>query len=251
MMRANVIRHVAFEDLGVLADVLAAHHYQTVYADAGIDDLDRISLDGSDLLIVLGGPIGAYEDARYPFLREELRLIETALRQRTPILGICLGAQLLARALGARVYPGRTKEIGIAPIALSAAGSQSCLHHLDPDRLVLHWHGDTFDLPSGAVRLASSEITSNQAFAFGDSALGLQFHIEAEAGKFERWLIGHASELSSAGIDVAKLREQAAEKLPDISRAGASVVNAWLANSRLAYPACSSGTASSADAACC
>lgn len=138
MKRAIVIRHVAFEDLGILRPVLAARGYQPNYFDTGIDDLERVSLDTRDLLIVLGGPIGAYEEASYPFLLSELRVIESALRQGTATLGICLGAQLLARALGARVYSGQAKEIGIGPIVLAPAGLQSCLRHLDEQRLVLH-----------------------------------------------------------------------------------------------------------------
>jgi GMP synthase (glutamine-hydrolysing) len=229
MKRAIVIRHVAFEDLGVLAPVLAARGYQAQYVDAGVDDLGGVSLDAGDVLVVLGGPIGAYEDATYPFLADEIRLIERALSRRTPTLGICLGAQLLARALGGCVYPGNVREIGIGPVTLTPAGLQSSLKHLGEDRLVLHWHGDTFDLPSGTERLASTDATPNQAFGFGKAALGLQFHIEAEPQGFERWLIGHASELASAGIDVARLRGEAASKLPGIASAGTQVVSAWLA----------------------
>jgi len=227
MSRAIMIRHLAFEDAGMLAPVLAARGYQAHYRDAGVDDLGDIVLEAGDLLIVLGGPIGAYEEAKYPFLADELRLMERALAGRIPILGICLGAQLLARALGARVYPGPAKEIGISPITLTAEGARSCLAHLTADRRVLHWHGDTFDLPAGAERLASTEITPNQAFAHG-AALGLQFHIEAEPARFERWLIGHAGELAAAGIDVTALRRQAARELPAIAGAGARAIEAWL-----------------------
>jgi GMP synthase (glutamine-hydrolysing) len=228
MKRAIAIRHVAFEDLGALAPVLASRGYQIIYLDAGVDDLERVGVDAGDLLIVLGGPIGAYEEHIYPFIREELRLIEAALRGGLPTLGICLGAQLLAKALGARVYPGAAKEIGIAPIALTPQGLQSSLRHLTEDRLVLHWHGDTFDLPRGVTLLASTDITATQAFAVGRKVLGLQFHLEAEAGGFERWLIGHAGELAAARIDIKVLRDQAQRLLPAISRAGADVLSAWL-----------------------
>ena len=228
MKRAIAIRHVAFEDVGALAPVLAARGCQTVYLDGGVDDLKRVNPGAGDLLIVLGGPIGAYEDNVYPFLRDELRLIETALRRGLPMLGICLGAQLMAKALGARVYPGAAKEIGIAPIKLTPEGRQSCLRHLTDDGLVLHWHGDTFDLPPGATLLASTDITPNQAFALGRNVLGLQFHLEAEAGGFERWLIGHAGELAAARIDIAALRDKARRLLPAICLAGANALSAWL-----------------------
>ena len=228
MKRAVAIRHVAFEDLGALAPVLAARGYQSISLDAGVDELNRVGLDAGDLLIVLGGPIGAYEEHTYPFLRDELRLIETALRQDVPTLGICLGAQLLAKALGAGVYPGAAKEIGIAPIALTPEGLQSSLRHLTEDRLALHWHGDTFDLPQHATRLASTDITPNQAFAVGRKVLGLQFHLEAHAGGFERWLIGHAGELAANRIDIKVLRDKAQRLLPAISLAGAEVLSDWL-----------------------
>jgi GMP synthase (glutamine-hydrolysing) len=228
MKRAIAVRHVAFEDLGALAPVLAVRGYQTVYLDGGVDDLKRVGLDAGDLLVVLGGPIGAYEEHIYPFLRDELHLIETALRRKIPTLGICLGAQLLAKALGARVYPGGAKEIGIAPIKLTPDGLQSCLRHLTDDRLVLHWHGDTFDLPQHATLLASTSVAPNQAFAVGSQVLGLQFHLEAEAAGFERWLIGHAGELAGACVDIVVLRDRAQRLLPAISISGGSVLSAWL-----------------------
>src|SRR5690242_942590 len=104
MKRAIAIRHIAFEDLGILADILDRRGYRPIYHDAGVADLSSVTPEPDDILIVLGGPIGAYEDARYPFLADELRLLERALRRQVPVLGSCLGAQLLARALGARVY---------------------------------------------------------------------------------------------------------------------------------------------------
>ena len=135
---------------------------------------------------------------------------------------------MLARALGARVYPGEGREIGIAPIDLTADGEASCLKHLAPDRLVFHWHGDTFDLPDGARRLASTAMTPNQAFSHGDKVLGLQFHVEAEARKIERWLIGHTCELGVAGLDVVALRNDLQRQLPEVERKGRSVIAQWL-----------------------
>ncbi len=228
MRRAVAVRHVAFEDLGVIAEVLDQRGYETHYIEAGVDDLATVQPGPDDLLIVLGGPIGAYEEARYPFLREELGLIERCLRRESRVLGICLGAQLLARALGARVYPGARKEIGIGPLDLTPEGSRSCLAHLAPDRRVLHWHGDTFDLPSGTTRLASTALTPNQAFARGSSALALQFHVEVDPARFERWLIGHTCELAAAGIDVDGLRREARTHAAAIVQSGRRVVAAWL-----------------------
>ena len=227
MKRVLAIRHVAFEDLGSMAASLEARGYDATYLDAGVADLSLLIMP-DDLLIVLGGPIGAYEDNRYPFLADELRLIERALKQQIPVLGICLGAQLLARALGSRVYPGAAREIGIGAIELTPEGHASCLKHLAPSCRVFHWHGDTFDLPAGAIRLASTAITPNQAFSHGKNVMALQFHVEAEARQIERWLIGHTCELGIAGIDVAALRDDLCKQLPDVERNGRAVIAEWL-----------------------
>jgi GMP synthase (glutamine-hydrolysing) len=226
---AAVIRHVAFEDLGVLAPVLAARGIELRYHEAGVDDLDAIAHEEPDLLIVLGGPIGVYDEPLYPFLAGEIALIERRLSAGAPTLGICLGAQLIAKAAGARVYPGKQKEIGFSPLTLTADGERSCLGALKAaDGNALHWHGDTFDLPAGAKLLASTPITQNQAFSLGPSVLALQFHMEAEPGGLERWLIGHTGEIAQAGLDVRKLRAKIAQHGPAVAAAGAVAFNRWL-----------------------
>lgn len=201
--KAVAIRHLAFEDLGLFEPVLVEAGFTVRYCDVGIDAVD--SAAAADLLLVLGGPIGAYEEDKYPFLTAEIALLEARLAARRPTLGICLGAQLMAHALGARVYPGPAKEIGFAPITLTEAGRASCLAPLGHTP-VLHWHGDTFDLPDGATLLASTAICTQQAFAFGRNAIGFQFHPEAGAPGFERWLIGHTAELAATGINIPALR---------------------------------------------
>ena len=232
MKTARVIRHVPFEDLGNLAPRLAAAGFVVEYREAGLDDLSSLDAVAPDLLIVLGGPIGVYEDRAYPFLTDEIRLLERRLAAGRPTLGLCLGAQLMASALGARVYPGeRGKEIGWSPLL---AGRDFNAHpHLSPllaDGVeVLHWHGDTFELPAGAAHLAASSLYPHQAFAWGPAALALQCHPEVTAPGLERWYIGHACELASAGLDPARLRAEGRIKAPRLGAAADRFWHAWLA----------------------
>ena len=209
MRHAVAIRHVAFEDLGNLDEVLREHGFEITYRDAGLDDLADVDALGPDLVVALGAPIGAYEENTYPFLIDEMRLLERRLEADSPTIGICLGAQLMARALGARVYAGAQREIGWGPLALSEAGLRSPLAHLSGDRTpVLHWHNDTFDCPVGAIHLAATPITVNQAFSWNSRCLALQFHPEVTLRGFDRWLIGHACEINTTpGCSVARLRQ--------------------------------------------
>jgi GMP synthase (glutamine-hydrolysing) len=229
MRSAIALRHVAFEDLGSFAPVLARRGFEIGYRDAALDDFADPALARADLLIVLGGPIGAYEEALYPFLVDELRVIERRLAAAKPVLGICLGSQLMARALGAKVYPGHGKEIGWSPLTLSEAGRLSPLAPFAAGQPVLHWHGDTFDLPKGAVHLAESARYQNQAFAWQRHGLALQFHVEAEAHGLERWYIGHAAEIAGTeGVEVMGLRRDAERWAPGLAPVAARCLETWL-----------------------
>lgn len=230
MRTAIAIRHVAFEDLGTLEAALHAHGYAVSYREAGVDDLAAIHPAGADLLIVLGGPISVNDGEDHPFIEHEIRLLRARLAEDRPTLGICLGAQLMARALGAAVRVGPEKEIGWTPIALTEAGRRHPLHHLGEDAPVFHWHGETFDLPPGAALLASTPVCANQAFAAGRRALGLQFHPEVTAAGLERWYIGHAAELGAAGVRVPELRQGSARHAPPLARRAALLWDAWLAS---------------------
>lgn len=208
--RVLAIRHVHFEDLGSFAGWFEQQGLTVDYLDAGLDVLAGVDVLSPALLVVLGGPIGAYQDDVYPFLRDELALIRARLDAGRPLLGICLGAQLIARALGARVYPGPAVEIGWQGLTLTEAGRASPLAALDGALTsMLHWDGDTFDLPAGAELLASTPGCAHQAFSLGRHCLAFQCHPEADSARLEAWLIGHASELAQHGIDLAALRRDA------------------------------------------
>ena len=223
----TVVQHLAFEDLGSFEPELRQRGHAIELLQAGVDDVSA-AIRRAECLVVLGGPIGVYETEAYPFVLDEVEALRERLRARRPTLGICLGAQLMAAALGARVYPGGRKEIGWGPLSLTQAGQASPLAALDGVP-VLHWHGDTFDLPQGCELLASTDVYERQAFSLGPNVLGLQCHPEADARRFERWLIGHAGELASAGVDVRVLREQAQAFGPGLERAANAVLRDWLA----------------------
>src|SRR5580658_10023353 len=194
-LQALVLSHVPFEDLGSLQPVLEQRGFTIETVDAATAEFPLPQAAASDLLVVLGGPIGVYESDAYPFLTGEIECIRQRLSAKRPLLGICLGAQLMAAALGARVYPGQNgAEIGWSPLqaAPNANPPEWFAPLLTSGLSVFHWHGDTFDIPPGARALASTEIYANQAFAIGDYALGLQFHPEVIAEGLERWYVGHA-----------------------------------------------------------
>lgn len=224
-MDVRALRHVPFEDVGRLAGVLARRGARTVVHDVPTDTDWEAAARNADLLIVLGGPIGADDTPVFPWLLREREIVADRLLHRQPTLGICLGAQIMARALGVAVAPGPV-EIGWKPLRLTAWGRDSVLAPLD-GLSVLHWHGDhiaaTPELPS----LATTDVGPVQAFAHG-SGLGLQFHLEVEAGSLEAWYVGHSVELASNQVPVSALRQQAAASADALIPACDSVFNNWL-----------------------
>lgn len=223
----QAIRHVGFEDLGSFAGPLQEAGYVITYIDAA--EIAPGSLDpiAADLLIILGGPIGVYDHDKYPVLSQELSLLRTRLAADRPTLGICLGAQLIVAALDARVYPGPCKEIGWSALNLNEARQNSPLAALR-DASVLHWHGDTFDLPEGCDLLASTDNCRHQAFSRGPNLLALQFHAEPLAIMFEHWLLGHAAELVAADIDPMTLREDAARHAEALESRARAMIGHWV-----------------------
>ncbi|HSI59693.1 MAG TPA: glutamine amidotransferase [Ideonella sp.] len=226
-MHCLVIQHLAFEDLGSFAPVLRQHGYRLDIRQAGVQPVSADEWATADLVVVLGGPIGVGDVGGYPWLADQIVQLGRRLQQRRPVLGVCLGAQLIAAALGARVHPAGAKEIGWAPLQLTPQGQHSPLRHL-AQTPVLHWHGDTFELPPGAELLAATGLTPHQAFGIGRHALALQFHAEVDPAAMEAWLIGHTLELHLAGVDLAALRAATAQHGAAAAQAGAALLGEWL-----------------------
>lgn len=232
-MRTLAIRHVGFEHLDLLEDILIERGHDVRYLDAGVRPLVDVDPMADDLVVVLGGPIGVNETDDYPFLEDEIEFVTRRLSARKPTLGICLGCQIMAAALGASVYASPAKEIGWKPLKFTNTGKFSPLGAVG-NAEVLHWHGDTFDLPRQATLLASTDLVENQAFAIEDYGLGLQFHLEASITNLERWFIGHTLEISTTpGIDVPSLRQSSAEAAPKLEPLAREVFVAWLENAQL------------------
>lgn len=233
--KVNVIRHLAFEDLGSFTSVLQAHDFQINYFEAADfalrpGELSQIDALSEELLIILGGPVSVNDADQFPFIDAELSLLRMRIAADRPTLGICLGAQLIASALGAKVYPGEEKEIGWYDLRLTSSGQQSALRYLDAKHCcMLHWHGETFDLPDGAVLLASSDKFPNQAFSYGNNILALQFHPEITQHGMEKWFIGHIGEIQQTrGVSVDSLREATRRNANQLEMQGELFFNSWL-----------------------
>ena len=230
----NVIRHLAFEDLDSFTSVLQAHDYRINYIEAADfalapDDMSQIDALSDDLLVILGGPISVNDKTMFPFIDAKIALLKERIAADKPTLGVCLGAQLIASALGAKIFPGEEKEIGWYPLDLTQAGKHSSLRYLSAEHCsMLHWHGESFDLPEGAVLLASSERFKTQAFSYGENILALQFHPEITQRSMEKWFIGHIGEIMHTdGVSVEQLREDTYRFSKQLEMQGELFFNSW------------------------
>jgi len=189
MRKLLVCQHVPHEILGTLNPMLKRAGFRIRYVNFGRHPDAKPTLDGYDGLVVLGGPMSAYDDHQLPHLIVEMKLIESAMQRNLPVLGICLGAQLIARTLGARVYANHIKEIGWYPVAPSDQAEQDPLFGgFGKSETLFQWHGDTFDIANGAIHLAWSRHCTNQAFRYGNNVYAFQFHLEVDEPMILRWL---------------------------------------------------------------
>ncbi len=227
-----VFRHVEIEDLGLIGSVMSARRVPVRYVNLFRGDPVPEKLAGVGGIILMGGPMGVYDDDRYPFLGPENRLVRQALDARLPMLGICLGSQIMAKAAGARVMKGPRREIGWHPIRLTSEGEKDAvMSSLRETPVVFHWHGDTFDLPEDAVLLASSERYPHQAFRIGTRAVALQFHLEVDPRIIDRWLSSpdNLRELDDLREETSAeaIRAEAPEHLPRLARGADAFFNAF------------------------
>ncbi|HPD83777.1 MAG TPA: glutamine amidotransferase [Alphaproteobacteria bacterium] len=229
-MKTLILCHKSQRDAGAFEKMLkqrgADIELRLAYED-GVKDTDPLA---HDLTIFMGGPMGVYQADLFPYLRDEISYIEKRLQAEKPYLGICLGGQLMAAAMGSEVYPGKQgKEVGWQSIHVNDNGKNTPMMHLDASNTrMMQWHGDTFDLPKEAVLLASSDLYQNQAIAYGQKALGLQCHPEVTRTNIELWLALGISELKEVGLDVPTLREQTIKNIDTLDKQRTKFFNEWL-----------------------
>lgn len=195
----------------------------------GLDDIDPLR---PDLLIVMGGPVGVYQADDYPFLKDEINILKQRLAADLPTIGICLGSQLMAAALGAAIHAGeKGKEVGWAPLALTAAALNTPVKHLAAEvTTMFHWHGDTFDLPAEAQLLASTTQYENQIFSHGQNGLGIQCHPEVQARQLEEWYVMFQGDVTGKNplIPLGELRKQTQEHIDILNCQARLFFTDWL-----------------------
>lgn len=228
MSKVIALQHIEPETIGIIADALDTRNIVVDCARMFAGEAVPKEMGDAAGLIVMGGPMGVYEQDRYPFLRDEMRLIECALGEEKPVLGICLGSQSLASALGGEVTKGARKEIGWHTLALKdEALTDRLWAGIENEFMAYHWHGDVFTLPEGAISLASSEMTEHQAFRYGANAYGLLFHPEVTGKIIDGMIEGFAEEMEEVGANAQEIREQTEQHLPRLQSVGGMIFKRW------------------------
>lgn len=229
MKKALIVRHVPREGAAGYLQPIEAAGFVIERIDVADPAFAAVDLCSPDLLIMMGGPMGVYEQHVHGWIPMQIEKLAARLVHDRPTLGVCLGSQMIAAALGAPVYPGGRMELGFAPITLNPDGGRSPLRHLSGVP-VLHWHSDTFDLPGGVELLGSTDAYAHQAFRRGANLLALQFHAEmGEDPRFEDWLTHFWSDLDAADACRHALRRDHDALGPGAVAAGRAMIAEWLA----------------------
>ncbi len=228
MAKVLVVQHASPETLGTIADALEPKRISVEYIRTFLGNAVPKGIEEADGLIVMGGPMGVRDQGKYPFLRDEMLLIEKTLKAGKPVLGICLGSQLLASVLGAKIHIGKKREIGWLPVRLSPEAQKDPLWAgANPSFVAFHWHGDIFELPAEAVSLASSDLTPHQAFRHGEKTYGLLFHLEMTENMIREMIRTFSDDLLEQNLDSGWLIEKAGEHIPVLDKIGGRFFGRW------------------------
>ncbi len=232
-LNVTILQHIDCETPGIILDCLLSADVNTRWIRTFEGNAIPSNMDAHAGLIVMGGPMGVYDHKQFPFLLEEQRLIESALKDDKPVLGVCLGSQLLAATLGAEVKRGAHNEIGWHPVRLTEYATTDALWKKLPVRFTAyHWHADVFDLPQGAVALAASERTPCQGFRYGANAYGFLFHMEVTKKIIQKMVKEFSKELGEQNIAAGSIIEKTSDFLPALQTIGGKVFQRWVKSLR-------------------
>ena len=224
------IQHIGYEDLGSFEKVLIDRGFEVKYFCSRNVDYDGLFANDPDLVVDLGGPMSLYDPEQKHWVEKELKFIEQRIECEKPLMGICFGAQMIAKALGADVYAGsQGKEIGWSKVTVNEEGQKTPFRYLDGEHTtMMHWHGDTFDMPDGAVLLASSDLYKKQAYTYGDRVFAMQCHPEVTDHKLRLWYSAGKSQIEEVGKTMDEMVEDANQYNKTLMEQAAKFMHEWL-----------------------